>query len=137
MKWLRNKLRQWLLPEFMEAAIIDLTKHQVKELFNSRVKELFNSRVKEVVEGRNLTQEMNIVLKILRMARENAMKEIQGETNSMFFMYPVKKRIPIKEVLRSLIDYLELEMVVYKDKQGELHPKLEQKQYRHTEKEGT
>jgi hypothetical protein len=124
-KWLRNKLRQWLFHEFLSGEKEGLTQYEFDKLFNARIE--------DIAEGRNLARKMDVVLKILRMAKENAMSEIKGETNSMFFIYPVRKRIPIKEVLRTLIDYLDLEMVVYKDKQGDLHPKIEQKMYRYVE----
>jgi len=108
---IREILRKWLFPEIQPEGNTD-----------------------DPISVSILTKKLMSMREILNMMHGNAMKEIDAKMGSMFFMYPVKKKIPVKMVLRELLDHFDLEVVVYKDVRGEFVPRIEEKMYRYTEK---
>lgn len=127
---LRNLLRKWICPELLRK---DRIREEVKLEEPLRVP-FHEHEVRSLWEEEtNLAKKMAVIRNILRSIHRNNMAEINTEMGAMFFKYPFKKQIAVKVVLKELIDYLGLEVVTYKQLNGELIPAIERKMNRYVE----
>ena len=132
MNWLRAKLRKWLFPEFTEKIAGQKEIRSEITRIKSKLQRLEDgvmARVSmEVKEARDaLSREGIYAINLVKYRHKEAMEDFRGETNSMFFMFPEKKRIAVKVVLRLLMDRLRLTVNMVKDEKGEPHPIIRKK----------
>ncbi len=128
---LREKIRRWLFPELCEKDK-DVEKNEDVENIKDVEKDKDVEKNEDV--EKNIYRKLKIAIDVMKSIQERGMKEIESETNCMYFKYPVKKRVYLKNAFRELLDYLDLEMTVYeKGDNKELIPKIEKKMYRYTE----
>ena len=132
MNWLRAKLRKWLFPEFTEKFAGQKEIRGEITRIKSKLQRLEDgvmARVSmEVKEAKDvLSRESLSAINSVKYRHKEAMEEFQGETNSMFFMFPGKKRVAVKVVLRLLMNRLGLTVNMVEGKKGELQPIIRKK----------
>jgi len=132
MNWLRAKLRKWLFPEFTEKIAGQKEIRGEITRIKSKLQRLEDgvmARVSmEVKEARDALSRMGMhAINSVKYRHQEAMEDFRGETNSMFFMFPGKKRVAVKVVLRLLMDRLGLTVNIIESKKGERHPIIRKK----------
>jgi len=135
MNWLRAILRKWLCPELLE---LGRTKYEIKQIMKNicEVKEEVtetlvaienrNANVTVVAEER-LKRVATEHIKILKHLHKTMLEEVNIEVASMFFVFPGKKRVYVKSILKLLLNYLKLEIYLCNRKNREIEPGIRTK----------
>jgi len=103
--WLRDWLREWLSPKAVEAAIKRLERDNKKVL--DAEKKLLQEAVRETHQFLFGTKD--------RIMADAAQKINDEMVSGMFYRFPEKKMVSVKQVVRQLLDYLDLELAIRKD----------------------
>jgi len=132
MEWVKNRLRRWLFPEIAEklTAIREI-RTRVTSIDNSMrllQRETLAMLKRETKKAeKTLADRADSAIVALRYRHKVAMEELSGELGAMFYVFPGRKRIAVKNVLRLLLDRQRLTVRLVKENNGELSPIIRKK----------
>ena len=146
MNWLRRYLHYWIVPEANTVEELAVLRKMVKRLekviaammlyeqkikgrVNEEIMSSFNHIYEEALE--KFHGEVNTALSFTKESADKilqeTMDELHGEANSLFFRFPGKKNVAVKNVLRLLLNRQRLTVHLVKDGEGDRHPVIRKK----------
>jgi len=113
MNWLRGVLREWLFPKADEVSASKAVETAIKRM------EKENKRVldaKKKILQDSVAETRHFLFESRDKIMEDAARRINEEmVPGMFYRFPEKKMVSVKQVVKSLLDYHDLELAIRKD----------------------
>ena len=129
MNWLRAKLREWLCPELLKVSILLKETNNSINSIKKETCELQNVLERQIKDGKEmLVSDINILLGSIKNREREFADLVSSDLGAMFFKFQGRKMVAVKDVLRLLLDYFQLELVVRKMKNRELKPRIRERQ---------